>query len=217
MRHAITPLGIGPSLQDPLYGLLDVDQNFFYIVDYKKNMIDLLHDVMSSHKNVTIIPIHTCLGWFHQQIDNSVCCQWGVNFFDSHERIPGLMDNNMRLIPKSSGVAPSTQIIIKNLFYLVSVCEKIEGCNKFYFDYRTPKNVLIMFADDHWIQAAHKTELNYDKHAKTRWQDLLQQIYQLMKRHDINTEQYADSINQSIKKLAIDTIPYFYPLKNLYD
>jgi hypothetical protein len=201
---------------DTLYGLLDVDQNFFYVVDKNQAIIDRLYLVMAVDTKIVKVDLHACSNWMPNQIDNDVCPEWGLGFFDKDYRSTSLMGNDSLLINHSKSTSEKTLIIIQNLNYVKKILFEIDA-NSPAFDYQRPKNIVTMFADDAWVTACAKKELDYAIGLKSHWQDHLTKIYQLMQSHSIHSAHYPVSVNQCIKEFATQATPDIIFLHNLYD
>ena len=201
---------------DTLYGLLDVDQNFFYVVDKNQHLIDRLYLVMTSDTNIIKVDLHACSNWLVNQIDNDVCFQWGLGFFDKDYRSTSLMGNDPILVNHGMPANEKILAVIQNLNYVKKILYEIDA-NSPAFDYRKPKNIVIMFANDPWVVACAKKELDYAVVLKKHWQDHTTRVYQLLQSHSIHSAHYPVVVNQCIKEFATQAMPDIIFLHNLYD
>ncbi len=208
-------LGIGSSKHDPLYGLLDLDQNFFYMVDYRESVISEVGQILNHSKAVRVINIQDCANWHYNKIDNSVCVKFGVNFFDSKDFLLALKFGKMELIDKFDSVDPGTMIVVNNLPYVSAVITQMQQTDqKFQFD--STDKVLLTFAKDTWLQQSRDRELEYFDDLKQQWTRARQTVSDILNQHDIASETYQTMVNQNIKKFVTDHAPHFMPLYQLY-
>jgi hypothetical protein len=211
-------LGVGPTAQDPLYGLLDLDENFFYMVDHRENIINGLWQVLVRSKKVKIIAIHQCIDWYYKKIDNQICWSFGINLCDQTYRDHAIKYNGteMSLIQHLTPTSEKTVAVVKNLCYVRDIITVIERQKK-KFDLKYPAHMILAFNDDSWVHEDLVKESTYFLQASEQWHTLCRQVYEIMKNYCIDADDYRHHVNSGIQKLDIETMPPFLPLSKLYE
>ena len=163
------PLGIGALETDPLYGLLDIDQNFFYIVSHREEFIKLAHTMASPYKSTKILKISNFDNWHHNLIDNQVCMNWGIDLLDSKKIIKkyqNTLDKNFVITAIETNVPldKNLKIIINNFQLALKLFEHLEGLELMIktlpFPHAPPdQNLALAFVDDPWVLSAINQEL----------------------------------------------------------
>ena len=202
-----TKIGVGPSLQDPLYGLLDIDLNFFYVVDYRKHVIEQLHNLIGIYKTVATIPLHACKDWYYNKIDNAMCYNWGITMFDSEMRSLSLKQNDMRLIPNGLEITDELKIPIKNCqetgILLATIADQCGEPN-----YVLSKTIYF-FANDPWVQKANHIEKQTFDNKKSQLLDINDQLKSIMTQYSIVSVDYCKNLNQLVTPLIKNYIDLY--------
>jgi hypothetical protein len=197
MNQSIFKIGLGPDDTDPLYGLLDTKENFFYAVDYRKHIIDELFEFFKIHKTTTVILISACDNWFYNKIDNSVCYNWGISAYD-----PAVKDRSqhcMFLVPTKNTQTGKIKILIKNLQEICRQFAGIEHCRKL-----TPlvtSEVLHLFDNDPWIQYAAKIEQQQHDNVQSQLSNIITKVKETIKDYSVFDKNYCDNVQQIICSL----------------
>jgi hypothetical protein len=201
-----TKIGMGRSLQDPLYGLLDIDLNFFYVVDYRKHVIEQLHNLIGIHKTVTTIPLHACKNWYLNKIDNTVCHNWGTTMFDSEMRSLSLKQNDISLTPNGLEITDELKFLIQNCqetsILLAAIVDQSGKPNY------VASEIIYFFANDPWVQKANNIEKQTFDNKKTQLLDMNNQLKSIMTQCSIDSADYCKNLN----KLATPLIKKLYQL-----
>lgn len=211
----IPTLGIGSNKHDPLYGLLDLDQNFFYIVDYRQSVINEVGQILDHTRPVSVLKIHECVNWYYNKIDNNVCVKFGVNMLDSKDFLLALKFGKMLLVDKFESVDPGITIVVNNLTYVTAVITQMQQTDQT-FQLHSSDSVLLMFAKDVWLRQSRDKELEYFNDLKQEWSRARQEVTDILKRHDISDQTYQTMVDQDIKKFVTDRAAHFIPLYQLY-
>jgi hypothetical protein len=192
-------IGVGPSSQDPLYGLLDIDLNFFYVVDYRKHIIEQVHNLIAIHKNVATIPLHACKNWYFNKIDNTVCWNWGLTMFNSNMRSLSLEQNDMSLTPNELDIADESKLLIKNCqeacLLLIAIENQYAGQNY------VPSEIIYFFAGDPWVQKANDVEKQAVDNKNLQLLDIIDQFKSSMTQYSIVSVDYCKNLNQLVTSL----------------
>jgi hypothetical protein len=187
MPHSSAFLGVGPSEQDPLYGVIDTTRNFFYVVDYRLVMATRMAAVLASFAPVRLLALHECRNWSANLIDNSVCERWGIE--------TDLKSGLLTLVENHAAVRETDLLVMQNLDFVRRIFLTIDA--------RDAENVMqdlpltraqVMFAQDAWVQSAAEIETGYHAHARGLWQATKQSLVQILASTDISTRDYERQV-----------------------
>lgn len=187
MPHSSAFLGVGPSEQDPLYGVIDTARNFFYVVDYRLVMATRMAAVLARFAPVRLLALHECGNWSANLIDNAVCERWGIET-DLRSGLLTLVENHITMQAADLEVMQNLDFV-RRIFLTI--------------DARDAENVMqdlpltraqIVFAQDEWIQSAAEIETAYHVHARGLWQATKQSLVQILASTDISTRDYAQQV-----------------------
>lgn len=164
-------LGLGPSKNDPLYGLLDTTANFFYLVDYRLHIIHQLAKILNTTQHCVIVDISSCDDWRYNLIDNDVCDRWGIlnlSQIQSDTMIVGSV-----LVEQKTTVSSSTDKIVQsNLQICRQVLQQIISVEESGIAKKSAANPSqLMMLDDQWISDASHRELQYFLQWHDTWQE----------------------------------------------
>lgn len=164
-------LGIGPSKDDPLYGLLDTTANFFYLVDYRLHIIHQLAKILNTTQHCVIVDISSCNDWQHNLIDNDVCDRWGILNL-SHIQSATMIVGSV-LVEQKTAVSSSTDKIIQsNLQICRQVLQHLISVDESVIEKKSAANAAhLMILDDQWISNASHRELQYFLQWHDTWQE----------------------------------------------
>jgi hypothetical protein len=200
MNQSLTKIGIGPTAQDPLYGLLNTEKNFFYAVDYRKHIVDELFEFFKDYKTTVVIPISACGDWFYNKIDNSVCYNWGVSVYDPEFRAKNLEQNCVFLTNRKDKLTSELTTLITNLQEVCKQFAGIDNCLN-----RSPHpitiNLVQLFGDDPWIQHAFKIEQSRHDNKQSQLIDIANDAKKILKSYSVFDKNYCTNIQQKMRYL----------------
>jgi hypothetical protein len=193
------PLGIGLPDQ-PLYGVYDTEQNFFYIVSCHQALVDQAATLLSQYRPAVALLISDAVNWNHTLVDNSVCTRWGIAHTPDKTCVPQAIEHSTE-----------TLRLIENLLKFLAINEKlitfqphVESLCRVWIGTDLPAPALReQFATDAWFNIA--TEKETDNHNRMlAWMnqnlDDIKSVFDL----DIGLCDYQDQINNRLLNLPID-------------
>lgn len=191
---------LGSNLNRQFYGLFDTEHNFFYRVHFDKLAIDYLFDLIKNVKSVAVIPLHQCVNWHHNIIDNTNCTQWGIDTFCSELRATSLIGNSCCLIEKKIHIDTNLQQLIDNLEYVLKIIfYTLPAKSKQNFEYAFPEKIQVLFANDKWVTQAIQYELaDFDQY-KNLYNQHVTEIKLIPKNFSIDQANYQEQVAQQIK------------------
>jgi hypothetical protein len=199
------PLGVGLPDQ-PLYGVYDTEQNFFYTVSCYQSLVDQAATLLSQYRPAIALLISDAVNWHHTLIDNSVCNCWGI------AHIP-----DKTCVPREIEHSAETLRLIENLLKFLEVNEKLINfyphvelmCSRRIGMELPASSLRKQFATDVWFNIATAKETdNYNRTLILVNQDL--DDIKLVLDLDIGLRDYQDQIHSRILNLPIDQ-----PLKKI--
>ena len=200
------PLGIGLPDQ-PLYGVYDTEQNFFYIVSCHQPLVDQAVTLLAQYRPAIALLVSDAVNWHHTLIDNSVCNHWGVAHTPDKTCVPREIEHSTE-----------TLRLIKNLLEFLTINEKLITFDphigtlcRVWIGTELPAPALReQFATDAWFNSATKKETdNYNRTLAWMNQGLddIKSVFDL----DIGLCDYQEQLNSRILNLPIDQ-----PLKKIF-
>jgi len=200
------PLGVGLPDQ-PLYGVYDTEQNFFYIVSCHQPLVDQAVTLLSQYRPTIVLLISDAVNWDHTLIDNSVCNRWGVTYTPDKTCVSREIEHSTETLQ-----------LIENLLKFLAINEKlitfhphIEPLCRIWIGTELPAPALReQFATDAWFNSATAKEThNHNRMLACMHQDLdaIKSVFDL----DIGLCDYQEQINGRILNLPIDQ-----PLKKIF-
>jgi hypothetical protein len=211
MNQKFSLPGMGPNLTDPLYGLFDIKRNFFYRVDYRQSMISDLYNIVKNLRTVMVVPLHQCVNWHRNLVDNSICINWGLDVFMSEQRLSSLSYNNLCLIENYTTIDSQTQTLINNLAFVTTMLDTLHKD----IEYCWPTKVEIMFADDLWVKQAIEKEFLYFKNYKSIFETIMEEIKLCAQQLQIDQVDYCDQLTQQIKQITFNCDQTFFKKSEL--
>lgn len=193
------PLGIG-NPDDPLYGILDQEQNFFYMVTCHRPIAEQATALVAQHRPVKLEIISNAVNWYHTLLDNTVCINWGI-------------DHNPEKICVSREITHTNETVqlVKNLLEFLSVKEKIHNfrcdlekfCNRRIGMALPAQSLRDQFADDAWFNlATAKETANYQRvyNVSSQHLDNIESVFDL----PIGLSDYSAQIAKNMAQLPVD-------------
>lgn len=204
--------GLGPDINDPLYGLFDLERNIFYRVDFRKSTIEHLHDLANSHRKLAVMPIDCCANWHRTLVDNSTCNHWGLSVFTPDQRPNALLYNEVCLVENYINIDDQTQTLIGNLAFVTEMLNKLQSI-EYQFEHQPLTKVEIMFADDAWVKQSIEKEFFHFKNNKNIFEKVLEKIKLCAQQLNIDQDDYCDVFAQQIQQITLGCDQNFF--KNL--
>jgi hypothetical protein len=202
---------LGSDSNRQFYGLFDTEHNFFYRVHFNKLAMDYLFDLIKNVKSVAVLPLHQCVNWHHNIIDNTNCTQWGIDAFCSELRSKSLIGNHSCLIEKNIHIDSNLQLLIDNLEYVLKIIfYTLPAKSKQNFEYAAPKKIQVLFADDEWVTQAIQYELDYVEQYKNLYDQHITEIKLIPKNFLIEQDNYQDLVAQQIKHYCLQVNAKFF-------
>lgn len=221
MQKTFFSFGLGPTAQDPLYGLLDIEKNFFYVVHFRKDWILQTQKILSLYRKTEVVAIHKCSHWHYNQIDNTVCWNWGVD--RDLKKIMDQEDFEISLVELSAMVHDSeTMTVINHLQYILYYMDLFDRRYPYFERLQESYNfhpVAIIFDSDPWIQQARKIETQQIQDLQDQWKLFWQDFYVILHAHGtaLHNHDYIDLVRKDTKQLAFQSNFHFNLLEELYD
>jgi hypothetical protein len=193
------PLGIGLPDQ-PLYGVYDTEQNFFYIVSGHQSLVDQAATSLSQYRPAIALLISDAVNWHYTLIDNSVCNRWGIAHTPDKTCVPREIEHSIE-----------TLRLIENLLKFLVVNEKLINfyphieplcCRSIGMELPAPA-LREQFATDAWFNLATAKETdNYNRTLTFMNQDLddIKSVFNL----DIGLRDYQEQIHSRMLNLPVD-------------
>ena len=201
---------LGPKTNNLLYGLLDLEHNFFYQVHFKKFAIEHLFKLIDGHRPVAVVSLHSCTNWYRTLIDNTNCNHWGLDTFCSKLRSNSLIFNSVFLIEHHTNIDNNLQLLIDNLnFVLETLFYKLPTKSKS-VDYHFPENLSMLFADDPWVKQSIEIEIHHSEIVKNQHNSNIENFFSLTKDFNINQTNYQNELTQQINQYCWEFNPYFF-------
>lgn len=192
-----TFLGIGPNDGDPLYGLIDLTHNFFYLVDYRLGLISRMAQVLAPSIPSAVLAIHECANWQSNMIDNTVCNRWGLDQID-------LMVACLHLRERQAIITASQQEIVDSLIFVRRTLLHVDGKDTIEIPIDQPiTQAQIMFADDQWVQHSARKEQSRHTAIRTVWQRVKDATMPCLIDADISSPGYVPRAKQSLARMMV--------------
>lgn len=188
------PLGLG-NPEDPLYGVLDSESNFFYLVSCYRELAEHAVLLLSKHRLVELVLISDAVNWEHNLIDNSVCSSWGLSY-----------NPEKTCVNRYTVHTPETMILLTNVLYFLQAAE-----NVYYF------NQLFEWYCDQWIGMILPSDPLREQFATDPWFNLAVEK-ETANRNRVHAR-FRQKVNALATALELDIARTDYPvvLKNTID
>lgn len=203
---------LGPDSNKQLFGLLDLQDNFFYKVYFERSILEHLQTLLQHRRSTIIIPLHECSNWNRNMVDNTVCNQWGLDVFVSDLRSLTLHYRNINLTQTCRQFDNNLQTLMDNLFFVTDLLTvKLPTDN---IEFRTPVKVQIMFAKDLWVQEAILKEKQYLDQYTVLYNGIITEIKKFTQEINIDQADYVVQLEQKIKLRLVQCDQSFFKWSN---
>jgi len=203
---------LGPDSNKQLFGLLDLQDNFFYKVYFEKSILEHLQTLLQHRRSTIIIPLHECSNWNRNIIDNTVCNHWGLDVFASDLRSLALCYQNINLTQTCQQFDNNLQTLMDNLSFVTDLLTvKLPIDN---IEFQMPVKVQIMFAKDPWLQEAILKEKQYLDQYTVLYNGIITEVKNFTQEINIDQVDYVDQLEQKIKTRLMQCDQSFFKWGN---
>lgn len=202
---------LGPESSSTLYGLLDLSNNFFYLVYHDREIVVKLQSAMTKICPTLVVSLHHCNNWHRNLIDNTVCQHWGLNSYSKSHRSMCLQEQQLTLIENS--VLPNADLlrISDNLQQALAFLDMLESASRaFESKFDEPVLAPAMFADDAWINLSARLEQKFYQAYLQDFKNKQVELQNLIGCVDINDPQFAEKLQILIHTHMIMTKTTFF-------
>lgn len=195
-------IGVGMAT-DPLYGLLDSQRNFLWLVDYRLPVICQLQSVLQTESQCRLVAVADCENYQHNLIDNTVCARWGLEAARDGSPMIGV---RQRLIETNHRLDVVDQIKVENLATIGSIIvllQKLEEwVNKTTLELEAFRSPFIL--QDRWAYAAADREWQYAYQCKKNWSAIKIHVHEYLHRADMTRSDFVEHFKRSLAQYLVD-------------
>lgn len=197
-------LGIGQS-GDPLYGLLDSRDNYFYLVDYRLPVICQIAKILKTSRACQLVALSECTNYHHNIIDNDICAAWGV--VPSPVETQSMIGADRRLVENTHSLDETSQIIMTNLQtarQIIELMHEIEESMD--WDWRqSPKFAAQTFMlPDQWLMHAVDREMQYFVLWRKNWSTIKMHVSRCLEQTPLASRDFSQRFQQALAQALGD-------------
>jgi hypothetical protein len=190
-----------------LYGVLNFQRNFLYLVDQDRSVVTDLVQHFGQRHGMIAVDVDACVQnmqnsiWMAKKIDNTVCNNWGISVYDTTLRPWSLQRNLMYLVPRTQALTSEDFQVCNNL----QIACKFVTLAKYFCQQLSqyqPLDVLEWFADDAWVHQANLLERQAHEQRQTLLNQVIEQIYNTVYLGDLTDPDYQENTTSAVNSLT---------------